>query len=335
VTEVYDYLASCSHGSVAPHCPKCARGSGARRPSRSSTGARARRVDAPAVLGGRARPQGRVHSLLDDLGRQGFSRVRVDGDVLELTDRAALDLARYEQHTIEVSSTASSCARDPAATDRVGRDGAAPGSGSAAVAVLDEDGTATSELVFSEQLACASAGSASTSLRRGTSRSTRLRSVLDVRGLGTRYEVDADLVVPDTSLSWVRARSRRGGGADGLLRRLLGVPLSWASSRWTALAQAEGEGPQAPALRHRRGARLVKYRNRTAGSAATRRATRASSTGSSGATARPTRTGRESRSRPTCARSPARRAAAPGSSRLARRHGARPLDRAGLCDVHR
>ncbi len=53
-------------------------------------------VLAPVVRG----RKGTYEQLFVDLAGQGFSRVRVDGQVHDLP--VSLDLARYEQHTIEV-----------------------------------------------------------------------------------------------------------------------------------------------------------------------------------------------------------------------------------------
>ena len=53
-------------------------------------------VLAPVVRG----RKGTYETLLADLAAQGFARARVDGEIHELTD--TVDLARYEQHTIEV-----------------------------------------------------------------------------------------------------------------------------------------------------------------------------------------------------------------------------------------
>src|SRR5690606_28598776 len=53
-------------------------------------------VLAPVVRG----RKGTYDTLLADLSTQGFARAYVDGEMHELTDR--VDLARYEQHTIEV-----------------------------------------------------------------------------------------------------------------------------------------------------------------------------------------------------------------------------------------
>ena len=44
--------------------------------------------------------KGEYEQLLAELGREGFSRARVDGEVRDLTEEIKLD--RYYQHTIEV-----------------------------------------------------------------------------------------------------------------------------------------------------------------------------------------------------------------------------------------
>jgi excinuclease ABC subunit A len=226
VTEVYDYLRLLFARIGRPHCPNCGREVGRQTPQQIvdqvlALGDATRLLVLGPVVRGR---KGEYHALLEDLGRQGFSRVRVDGDVLELSDREALDLARYEQHTIDV------------VVDRlVVRDGIRQrltesvetalrlGGGSAAVAVLDEDGTPTSELVFSEQLACAECGISFDELApRDFSFNSPYGACPTCAGLGTRYEVDADLVVPNTALSiadgamapWAGART---GFFTGLL----------------------------------------------------------------------------------------------------------------------
>src|SRR5205085_7672152 len=55
-------------------------------------------VLAPVVRG----RKGEYDGLLDELAGQGFTRARIDGEVVELNDRKSERLARYENHTIEV-----------------------------------------------------------------------------------------------------------------------------------------------------------------------------------------------------------------------------------------
>ena len=268
VTEVYDYLRLLFARIGRPHCPKCGKEVGRQTPQQIvdqvlELGESTRLLVLGPVVRGR---KGEYHSLLDDLGRQGFSRVRVDGDVLELTDRAALDLARYEQHTIEV--VVDRLVVRPGIQQRLTESVETAlrlGSGSAAVAVLDEDGTATSELVFSEQLACAECGiSFDEPAPRDFSFNSPYGACSTCAGLGTRYEVDADLVVPDTSLSvgegalapWAGART---GYFAGLLGGAAELGKFSLDTPWRKLKEKDrklllygtGGGPV-----------LVKYRNR-------------------------------------------------------------------------
>ena len=104
VTEIYDYLRLLYARVGRPHCPKCGRLVARQTPQQIvdrildlPEGTRFQ-VLAPVVRG----RKGEYGALLDDLAKQGFARVRVDGEVVELSERAAQNLARYEQHTIEV-----------------------------------------------------------------------------------------------------------------------------------------------------------------------------------------------------------------------------------------
>src|ERR1700736_6638827 len=104
VTEVYDYLRLLYARIGKPHCPNCGRPVARQSPQQivdrilaMDEGTRFL-VLAPVVRG----RKGEYSALLDDLAKQGFARVRVDGTTVELADRSGVDLARYEQHTIEV-----------------------------------------------------------------------------------------------------------------------------------------------------------------------------------------------------------------------------------------
>src|SRR5271168_4930633 len=104
ITEVYDYLRLLYARVGKPHCPVCGRPVARQTPQqivdRVMELAEGTRfwVLAPVVKG----RKGEYAGLLDDLAKQGFARVRIDGETLELSERSDLDLARYENHTIEV-----------------------------------------------------------------------------------------------------------------------------------------------------------------------------------------------------------------------------------------
>ncbi|HEV3225291.1 MAG TPA: excinuclease ABC subunit UvrA, partial [Acidimicrobiales bacterium] len=102
ITEIYDYLRLLYARIGIPHCPNCGKLITRQTPQQIvdrvlqlPEGTRFQ-VLAPIVRG----RKGTYETLLSDLATQGFARARVDGDVIELTDKT--DLARYEQHTIEV-----------------------------------------------------------------------------------------------------------------------------------------------------------------------------------------------------------------------------------------
>ncbi|MDR7532473.1 MAG: excinuclease ABC subunit UvrA [Armatimonadota bacterium] len=102
VTEIYDYLRLLYARVGTPHCPKCGRP--ITRQSREQI------VDQVLALGEGARVQvlgpivrgrkGEYRQLFDDLRRQGFARVRVDGLVYDLSEEIPLD--KHRKHTIEV-----------------------------------------------------------------------------------------------------------------------------------------------------------------------------------------------------------------------------------------
>ena len=46
--------------------------------------------------------KGEHQGVLEEIRRQGFVRVRVDGNVLDIDEAIGLDLEKYRKHTIEV-----------------------------------------------------------------------------------------------------------------------------------------------------------------------------------------------------------------------------------------
>jgi len=249
ITEVYDYLRLLYARIGKPHCPVCGRPVARQTPQQIvdrvlelEEGTRFW-VLAPVVRG----RKGEYAGLLDDLAKQGFSRARVDGTVVELADRSRTSLARYEQHTIEVI------------VDRlVRRDGmrqrltesieTALGltGGTAEVQVVGADGLPAEgqdPITFSQHLACTVDG---VSFEEPAPRSFSFNSPYGAcgtcLGLGTRFEVDPELVVPDPSLSlgegalapWAGARSEYFSGLLAGIAELGGFSLGTPWSRLRA-----------------------------------------------------------------------------------------------------
>ncbi len=201
ITEIHDYLRLMFARIGVPHCPNCGEPV-SRQTSQQivdhilSSEPGAKFLVLATVVDGR---KGEYSTLLDDLASQGFSRVRVDGVVHELDDRSTIELARYEVHHIDVVVDRLSVR--PASRQRLTESvEAATALTKGTVTILFTD---TDEIVkFSEKLACAACGISFSELApRDFSFNSPYGACSECSGLGTKFEIDVDMVVPDTSLS--------------------------------------------------------------------------------------------------------------------------------------
>ncbi len=219
VTEVYDYLRLLYARVGKPHCPACGRPVARQSPQQIVDRVMAMPegtrflVLAPVVRG----RKGEYSSLLDELSKQGFARVRVDGTTVELAERAGLDLARYEQHTIQVVVDRL-VRRDDIRRRLTDSLETALGlaEGVAEIVEVTADGTEAEAITFSQHLSCTHCG---LSFEEPEPRTFSFNSPYGAcpacSGLGTTFEVDPDLVVPDPARSlaegalapWSGARS--------------------------------------------------------------------------------------------------------------------------------
>jgi len=201
ITEIHDYLRLLFARIGVPHCPNCGKPVTRQTPQQivdqvmeRPNGTRF--MVLATVVEGR---KGEYSTLLNDLAGQGFSRVRVDGTVLELAERESLNLARYEQHTIDVvldrlTVKASNRQRLTESVETALK----LTKGVVSFLFLDDD-----ELdQFSEKLACVDCGISFSELApRDFSFNSPYGACPVCTGLGTRFEVDPELVVPDVTLS--------------------------------------------------------------------------------------------------------------------------------------
>lgn len=155
-------------------------------------------VLAPVVRG----RKGNYEALLADLTAKGFTRVRIDGEQYELP--AEVELARYENHTIEV--VVDRLVRKDDIQRRLTDSLEAAlnlAEGVAEVELVPREGDEAPErLVFSQHLACPIDGASYNELEpRNFSFNSPYGACERCDGLGTRFEVDAELVVPDPDAS--------------------------------------------------------------------------------------------------------------------------------------
>ncbi|MDH5223440.1 MAG: excinuclease ABC subunit UvrA [Actinomycetota bacterium] len=202
ITEVYDYLRVLYARVGHPHCYNCGRSIGRQTPDQIvdqvmelPEGTRFQ-VLAPVVRG----RKGEYGKLLDDLARKGFPRARIDGEVRELTE--PIRLAKTYKHTIEV--VVDRLVAKPDIRRRVAdsiETALELAEGIASIAVQTADGNEELQ-TFSQSLACTHCGLSFDEMApRNFSFNSPYGACSTCDGLGTRLEVDPDLVVPDTDRS--------------------------------------------------------------------------------------------------------------------------------------
>jgi excinuclease ABC subunit A len=230
VTEIYDYLRVLFARIGVPHCPSCGRVISAQTVQQMVDRILALPVGtrllllAPAVRG----RKGEYKKLFFDLGRQGFTRVRVNGTVHEVTDDIPLD--KNKKHTIEVvvdrlvvrenlgARLADSLETALRLADGVvqveptdpGPPTRAPGSRSETTDPATSSsrpptrapGSRSDTMLFSERLACADCGISLPEVSpRMFSFNNPYGACPDCGGIGTRYEIDPDRLVPNVERS--------------------------------------------------------------------------------------------------------------------------------------
>ncbi|HWC12357.1 MAG TPA: excinuclease ABC subunit UvrA [Acidimicrobiales bacterium] len=275
ITEVYDYLRLLYARIGVPHCPKCGAVVTRQTPQQIvdrvlelPEGTRFQ-VLAPVVRG----RKGEYEGLLEELAGQGFARARVDGVLRELSEAKSAKerLARYENHTIEV------------VVDRLVRKGGierrltdsmetalrlADGVAEVEIVPRDADGELPPDgqaLTFSQHLACPNDGTSFDELApRNFSFNSPYGACSHCDGLGTRFEVDAELVVPNPDLTLDEGAIAPWAGARGEYFHRVLVAVAEAhgfrvTTPWRKLKKAEQK-----VLLYGSGTRQVhvQYRNR-------------------------------------------------------------------------
>ena len=198
VTEIYDYFRLLYARIGVPHCPKCGR------EIRKQTvdqivdvllqlpeGTKLQLL-APVVRG----KKGRHEKVLDQAKRGGFVRVRIDGNLYELTEEIALD--KNIKHTIEI------------VVDRLAiREGIEKRLTDSIETVMTlSDGLMTVDVIggepmnFSQSFSCPDCGISVEEVEpRSFSFNNPFGACPECAGLGYKMEFDEDLMIPDKTMS--------------------------------------------------------------------------------------------------------------------------------------
>ena len=202
ITEVYDYLRLLFARAGRPHCPSCGKAVSRQSPQQIVDQILAMppttkfQVLAPVI---RAR-KGEFVDLFTELITQGYSRARVDGEVVALN--AVPKLKKQEKHSIEVvidrlSAKVESKTRQTDSIETALR--LASG-----IVILDfvDSKSADKERTFSEHLACHDCNLSFEELEpRSFSFNSPFGACPECSGIGTKLEVDEELIIPDDSIS--------------------------------------------------------------------------------------------------------------------------------------
>ena len=228
VTEIYDYLRLLFARVGIPHCPICGR-EVVRQSAEEIVdvleglpeGSRLL-ILAPIIRG----RKGTYQAVFDEIRKEGYVRVRVDGKVYSLDDEITLD--RYKIHTIEAVVDRIVVHKDGDEADQKSflsrltdsvETGLKVGEGYLTVQNLSVD--PLQDLFFSEHLACPEHGVSLPEIEPRTfSFNTPHGACPDCQGLGSRLEIDPDLLIPDpdrslnegafAALDWNNTRDQGG-----------------------------------------------------------------------------------------------------------------------------
>jgi len=242
VTEIYDYLRLLWARAGTPHCPNC--GEPVIRQSASQIvdrvlgigeGVRVE-VLAPLIRG----RKGEFRELFEKARKEGFVRVRVNGETYDLTEPPALN--RYENHDIAVVV-------DRLVTRKRDRERIADSvetalrTGDGVIEVLAHGKGDPVPHVFSEHYSCDSCGTSMAELEpRQFSFNSPYGACEECDGLGTRKEVNPGLLTADPSLTILEGVILPWGDPSGHLRRSVIAGLSEAyefdpNTPWSKLDQ--------------------------------------------------------------------------------------------------
>ena len=221
ITEVYDYLRLLWARVGTPHCPKD--GSPIERQSASQItdlvlawpeGARIE-VLAPLVRG----RKGEFRDVFEAARKQGFVRVRVNGETYDLSQVPKLNRRQNHDIAVVVDRLAVRQADRSRLADSIET---ALRAADGTVEVVQQRGGGSKTTLFSERYACPACGLSLPELEpRQFSFNSPFGACPECSGLGLRREVDAELVLGNPSLSILEGVILPWGEPSGYLRKVI------------------------------------------------------------------------------------------------------------------
>jgi excinuclease ABC subunit A len=217
ITEIYDYLRLLFASIGSPHCPNCGRAIARQTAEQIVQRVMALKPEdrvmilAPIVRG----RKGEFKKEMEKLAQQGFTRARVDGELVNLEDDLQLD--KRKNHTIEV--VIDRLLVKPGIEHRLENSvGLAMKLASGLVQVAIVGGE---EQLFSEKLACPDCGIDVPQLEpRSFSFNSTYGACPECHGLGSKYDFDPGKVISDWSKPLLDGGLGPGSASRNLIRQL-------------------------------------------------------------------------------------------------------------------
>ena len=200
VTEIYDYLRLLFARIGHPHCPNC--GKAISQQTIDQMVDQVKKIDegsrifvlAPLV---RSR-KGEYTKLLEDAKKNGYVRIKIDGEVYELDDCPTLN--KQKKHNIELVIDRLIIRKDDTFTKRLTDSMEIAAKESGGLVLIDIQGS--EPLLFSQNYACADCGISIEELTpRLFSFNNPHGACPECTGLGTVMHISEDHIFPDKSLS--------------------------------------------------------------------------------------------------------------------------------------
>ncbi|MBI1755290.1 excinuclease ABC subunit UvrA [Candidatus Azambacteria bacterium] len=201
ITEVYDYLRLLFARAGVPHCPECGRVVA----KQTSTQIVDSILKLPkgtefAVLAPVVRDKKGEHKhVIENIGRAGYARVRLDGAIMPVGEAHSVALDKYKKHTIEavIDRIAIERGIDRARLADSVETALKIGEG---LVTVSRDGL--HDLIFSEQFACAHCGISLPEIEpRSFSFNSPHGACAACAGLGKKLKVDPALLIHNPRLS--------------------------------------------------------------------------------------------------------------------------------------
>ncbi len=197
-TEIYDYLRVLFARIGKPYCPSCSLPISRITVDQINEGLQSKKgheiiIFSPVVKG----RKGEYSQLLERLGQEGYTKVRIDGRIHRLGQKR--ELSRYRLHDIEVvvdelvikGENKGRIAESLETALKLGEG-----------IVIVKDKTSKKEMTFSSELACPQCGFSFPEISpRIFSFNSPYGACPSCEGIGTRKEIDISLVVPNPNLS--------------------------------------------------------------------------------------------------------------------------------------